>query len=84
MAEEYTSLRGPIELEDGKLILRIPLDEGGEQLHLVAQGLSVIDGDDLLITIPYWLAEKIGVAEGTEVYVDDRQGKFNITKVEVQ
>lgn len=78
--QSYLSLRGPIEREDDRLVLRIPLDAGGEQLSLVARGISQIEGDDLVVTIPDWLAEKIGVGEGTEVYVDDREGKFNITK----
>ena len=82
--EDYISLRRPIEREDGKLVIRIPLDAGGERLQLVARGISEIDGDDLLVTIPYWLAQKIQISEGSEVYVDDRWGKFNITKVEVQ
>jgi hypothetical protein len=77
--ENSISLRGPIELEGNRLVLRIPLDAGGEQLHLVSAAISEIDGDDLVIPIPEWLAEKIRVAEGTEVYVDDRGGKFNIT-----
>jgi hypothetical protein len=81
--EGYISLRGPIERENGKLVMRIPLDAGGEQLQLAARGICEIDGDDLVVTIPHWLAQKIDVREGTEVYVDDRGGKFNITKAEV-
>ena len=84
MEEDYISLRGPIEREDGKLVMRIPLDAGGERLRAVARGICEIDGDDLVVTIPHWLAQKIGVGEGSEVYVDDRWGKFNITKVGVQ
>jgi len=82
--EDYLSLRGPIDRESGKLVMRIPLDAGGEQLAIVARGISEIDGDDLLVTIPHWLAQKIGVSEGSEVYIDDRWGKFNITKVAVE
>lgn len=84
MGGDFISLRGPLEREDGRLVLRIPLDLGGEQLHLVASGISAIDGDDLVVTIPDWLALKIGVAEGTEVNIDDRCGRLNITKVPVQ
>ncbi len=80
MDENYLSLRGPIEREEAGLVLRIPLDAGGEQLRLVCEAISQIDGNDLVIFIPDWLAEKIQVAEGTEVYVDDRDGKLNITK----
>ncbi len=84
MEEDYLSLRGPIERENDKLVMRIPLDAGGERLYLVAKGISEIDGADLVVTIPHWLAQKIEVGEGSEVYVDDRWGKFNITKAEVQ
>ncbi len=81
--ENYLSLRGPIDREGDKLVLRIPLDAGGEQLSLVARGISEVDGEDLVVTIPHWLAQKIDVREGSEVYVDDRGGKFNITKASV-
>jgi hypothetical protein len=82
--ENYLSLRGPIEREGDRLVLRIPLDAGGEQLSIVARGISEIDGDDLVVVIPNWLAQKIGVDAGTEVYVDDRSGKLNITKAEIE
>lgn len=75
---------GPIEREGSRLVIRIPLDQGGGDLHLVCQQISEIDGDDLVVPIPDWLAEKIRVGEGTMVYVDNRGGKFNITKGEVE
>lgn len=84
MEENYLSLRGPVDREGGKLVLRIPLAAGGEQLSIVARKISRVDGDDLVVTIPHWLAQKIGINEGSEIYVDDRNGKFNITKAEVQ
>jgi hypothetical protein len=84
MPEDYVSLRGPIEREGQRLVLRIPLDAGGEQLRLVCQAISEIDGGDIVVPIPAWLAEKIAVGEGTEVYIDDRGGKFNITKALVE
>jgi len=80
MDKNYISLYGPIELEGTRLVIRIPLDAGGEQLRLVCEAISEIDADDLVVPIPDWLAEKIEVGEGTMVYVDDRNGKFNITK----
>jgi hypothetical protein len=82
--EEYISLCGPIEREGERLVIRIPLSAGGDQLRLVSMAISEIDGDDLVIPIPEWLAEKIQVGEGTEIFVDDRWGKFNITKAPVQ
>jgi hypothetical protein len=83
MDEDYISLHGPIEREGDRLVLRIPLAAGGDQLRLVCEGISEIDGEDLVVPIPNWLAEKIRVAEGTEIFVDDRGGKFNITKAPV-
>jgi hypothetical protein len=81
---DIVSLYGPIEREGSRLVIRIPLDQGGGDLHLVCQQISEIDGDDLVVPIPDWLAEKIQVGEGTMVYVDNRGGKFNITKGEVE
>jgi len=78
--EDYvTCLDGPVERIDGQLVLRIPLDAGGDDLHDVARGISRIDGDCLEVRIPDWLAEKLGIWEGTIVTVDNRNGKFNIT-----
>jgi hypothetical protein len=84
MDDDFISLRGPIEREGSRLVLRIPLDDGGWDLHLVCQQISEIDGDDLVVLIPDWLAEKNRVGEGTIIHVDNRGGKFNITKAEVQ
>jgi hypothetical protein len=84
MDDDFISLRGPIEREGSRLVIRIPLDQGGGDLHLVCQQISEIDGDDLVVPIPDRLAEKIQVGEGTMIRVDNRGGKFNITKVEVQ
>jgi hypothetical protein len=82
--DDFVSLRGPIEREGSRLVLRIPLDEGGCDLHLVCHQTWEIDCDDLVVPIPDWLAQKNAVAEGTIVHVDNRGGKFNITKAQVQ
>jgi hypothetical protein len=63
MDENCLSLRGPIEREETGLVLQIPLDTGGEQLRLVCEAISQIDGNDLVISNPDWLAEKIQVGE---------------------
>ena len=82
MDEKYVSLRGPIQSEGDKLVFRVPLNAGGAQLNLVASGISVVEGDDLVIIIPPWLAEKLQLVSGTEVTIDDRSGIFNIHKTE--
>jgi bifunctional DNA-binding transcriptional regulator/antitoxin component of YhaV-PrlF toxin-antitoxin module len=33
----------------------------------------------LIVTIPDWLAKRLGIEEGTPVIVDNQNGKFNIT-----
>jgi hypothetical protein len=40
----------------------------------------MIDGDDLPMTIPYCLAQKIDVRTGSGVYVNHRSCKLNITR----
>jgi hypothetical protein len=77
--EGVTSLKGPVELIRGQLILRIPLAAGGARLRRCARSISRVEGDFLEVTIPAWLAEKIKISEGTVVAVDNRWGKFNIT-----
>jgi hypothetical protein len=75
---EHISICGPVELNEGKLQLRIPLIDGGLELSEVARGISVIDDDVLVVTIPAWLAERLGIEDGTSVIVDNKDGKFNI------
>ena len=52
------SLEGPVELVDGKLMLRIPLSAGGQDLVEAARGLGKVDGEHLVVVIPPWLAEE--------------------------
>ncbi len=79
--EGITSLRGPVEKVDGKLVLRIPLDAGGEELIDCARGISEIEAGCLKITIPEWLAGVLRVEAGSLVSVDNRNGKCNIQPV---
>jgi hypothetical protein len=77
--DDVISLSGPVELVGGELVLLIPLEAGGEALSIVARGISRIEGDYLRVTIPQWLAEKLCIAEGSEVNVNNAGGTFNIT-----
>lgn len=74
----FIRLEGPVENQDGDLALWIPLRAGGDKLALVTEGISTIVGDYLKVTIQPWLAEKMGVVEGSTVIVDNENGKFNI------
>jgi|GWRWMinimDraft_13_1066021.scaffolds.fasta_scaffold43358_1 hypothetical protein len=73
-----TTLTGPVENIDGKLLLRIPLDAGGSELVAASRGIGVVEGEFLSIEIMDWLAKKLGISEGSLVTVDNVNGKFNI------
>ena len=73
-----TRLEGPVECINGDLILRIPLDEGGQDLVACSRGIGQIDGEFLNILIRPWLAEKMGIVEGSVVVVDNENGKFGL------
>ena len=79
---EVTSLGGPVERVDGRLVLHIPLAAGGSALINCSRGIGRVEEDMLIVTIPDWLAEQLGITEGSAVIVDNRNGKFNITPAE--
>ena len=76
--DDITSLQGPVEEINGKLMLRIPLDVGGDRLQEASRGISSIDGNFLCVAIPDWLADDLRLTAGSLVSVDNRSGKFNI------
>jgi hypothetical protein len=77
-----TSLQGPVEKIDGKLVLRIPLEAGGTEFIECSRGISVVEGDYLTITIPEWMAGMLRIDAGSLVSVDNRDGKCNIQPVD--
>lgn len=79
---DFTSLKGPVETVDGKLVLLIPLEAGGNTLLPFARGIGEVDGENLKVTIPEWLATRLGIQDGSQVFVDNENGKFNITRAE--
>jgi hypothetical protein len=76
--DNVTSLSGPVEKIDGKLVLRVPLEVGGKELVACSKGIGEINGECLSIHIMDWLAKKLGISEGSTVVVDNANGKFNI------
>jgi hypothetical protein len=74
------SICGPLEMKDGVLALIIPLRAGGSTFAPLAQKISRIEGDNLIVPIPDWLATKLKVHEGSLVYADNANGKFTITR----
>jgi hypothetical protein len=74
------SLEGPVELVDGKLTLQIPLAAGGDILAPLARGIGEVVGDDLVVVISAGLADRLRIAAGSLVFVDNLNGKFTITR----
>lgn len=79
--DDVISLQGPVEKLDGKLVLRIPLDAGGNEFIQCSRGISEIEGDFLKITIPEWLSGVLRIEAGSLVAVDNRDGKCNIQPI---
>jgi hypothetical protein len=77
---DVTSLKGDVETAGEDFVLRIPLSAGGAELIACSRGIGTIEGEHLIITIRPWLAEKLNVVDGTIVYVDNANGKFNIRR----
>jgi len=75
-------VEGPVELIDGKLILRIPLDMGGVGMAAFALGIGEVDSGHLNVAIQPWLAEKLRIGPGSRVCVsvDTANGNFRITR----
>ena len=82
MHSDYLCLEAPVERLNDRLILRIPLEAGGQRLRQTLCAQCPIDGKDLIVTLPDWLAVKIKLAEGVAVHLDDRWGKLNIARVQ--
>ena len=82
--ENVTSLQGPVEKIEGKLVLFIPLSAGGDQFIECSRGISEVQGEYLKIIIPEWLAGTLRIEEGSVVTVDNENGKFNIRPVSPQ
>jgi len=77
---DYISLEGPLELINGQLVLQIPLSAGGDKLAQFAKGIGEVDDKYLNVIIQPWLAEQLRISEGSLVFVDNKNGKFNITR----
>jgi formylmethanofuran dehydrogenase subunit D len=77
---DIISLEGPLELMDGELVVCIPLNAGGDKFVALTKQIGRVVGENLVIVIKPWLAEKLSVSEGSLVVVDNRYGKFNITR----
>jgi hypothetical protein len=79
--DDFTSLEGPVDLVDGRLTLVIPLEARGCEFIQCSNGIAEVDGESLNVRIPDWMADKLGIREGSLVQVDNKDGKFNIRPV---
>ncbi len=82
MQTTYLSLECPVERHCDRLVLRIPLAVGGDQLQRVAPAVSFVEEDTLVVPLPEWLAVRMHLGEGSAVHVDDRWGKLNIARLQ--
>ena len=79
--ENVPSLQGPVEKIDGQLVLRIPLEAGGDQFVACSRGISEVKDGFLIVEIKEWLAGMLRIEEGDLVSVNNAGGKFNINPV---
>lgn len=77
---EQVSIEGPVEQIDGRLMLVIPLEEGGAELAEYAKEVTTIEHGHLVFVIESWMAEKLRIGAGSSVIVDNLEGKFRITR----
>ena len=78
---DYVSIQGPVERRGDRLILRVPLEAGGAKLRLVARATAYEEDGNLIVVLPDWLASRMRLDEGSEVHVDDRWGRLNISRL---
>jgi hypothetical protein len=62
-------LEGAVERIGRKLMLCIPLADGGEKLIDCSRGFGRVNGEYLEFVIPAWMAEKLQLREGSFVVV---------------
>ena len=79
--DDVASLQGPVETVEGKLVLRIPLQAGGDQFVECSRGISELKDGYLIVEIKEWLAGMLRIEEDDLVTVSNANGKFGITPV---
>lgn len=80
LENDFISVQGPVERVGADLVIRIPLSEGGDELTSSAGGIGQVSEGCLCVVIEPWLAERLRVREGSLVVVDNRGGRFTITR----
>ena len=71
-------IEGPVELVNGKLLLRIPLAAGSDKLVGCSRSIDTADGEFLTIAIDRRLVDCNGIGEGSRVVVSNMDGKLDV------
>ena len=79
----YSSHSRPLEVVDGKLVLRIPFADGGRAFLEATRDFATVDAEALTVEIPKAIAEQLGLGEGSVVLVTNRDGEFSLAPVEI-
>ena len=79
----FSSHARPLEVINGKLVLRIPLSDGGSEFVEATRGFATVDAEALTVEIPEDLAAQLGLQEGTVVLVENRDGEFSLGPVDI-
>ncbi len=74
--DDTMHLQGPIELIEGRWLMRIPLAAGGAQLIHATRGIGKVVADVLEIEVPGRLIKTLGLRDGQTVSVHNKDGKF--------
>lgn len=81
LAEDFVAAEGPVERRGDRLVLRVPLEAGGEKLRPLARAISYVEEGRLVVLLPEWLAERMQLEEGSAVHIDNRWGRLNIARL---
>ena len=79
---DYVSIDGPIEMIDGRMLVRIPLEPYGKSLVDCTQSLSFIADDHLCIEIHEWMLEKLEMNAADLLHIDNANGEFNMRRAD--
>ncbi|HXB58807.1 MAG TPA: hypothetical protein VNU95_04560 [Candidatus Acidoferrales bacterium] len=72
----FTLLRGKLEMIEKDYVFVIPLAAGGEEFIKCTAGISKIEGENLIITLPEMMVAAAGFHNGSWVDIDNRNGVF--------
>lgn len=81
LVDDFVAVEGPVERQGERLVLRVPLEAGGDKLRALTRAISFVEDGRLVVLLPEWLAERMQLEEGSAVHLDNRWGKLNIARL---